>query len=140
MPRVTIDLPETFAFHTEYRIQPADCGPEHLDNLRILGIAGEARVAMLHAFGYGGDSDIDGQSTILADVAVVYRSEGFAGEVLRIDVTCTAFGRCGCELLWRMQERESGREVARGKWGMVFFDYAERRPAPVPPGFRARFA
>ena len=33
-----------------------------------------------------------------------------------------------------------GREVARGKTGILFFDYAARRPAPVPQGFLARTA
>ena len=39
-----------------------------------------------------------------------------------------------------MRELASGREVARGKTGIVFFDYAIRRPAPVPEGFRQRIA
>jgi acyl-CoA thioester hydrolase len=32
----------------------------------------------------------------------------------------------------------SQREVARGKTGIVFFDYAARKVAPVPANFRAR--
>jgi 4-hydroxybenzoyl-CoA thioesterase len=38
-----------------------------------------------------------------------------------------------------MAEAETGREVARGKTGIVFFDYRTRTKAPVPAGFRARF-
>jgi 4-hydroxybenzoyl-CoA thioesterase len=39
-----------------------------------------------------------------------------------------------------MTEQLSGREVARGKTGIVFFDYATRKTAPVPAAFRAQFA
>jgi 4-hydroxybenzoyl-CoA thioesterase len=48
------------------------------------------------------------------------------------------FGRKGCDLLWRMNERASQREVARGKTGIVFFDYATRQSALVPPAFGER--
>jgi 4-hydroxybenzoyl-CoA thioesterase len=37
-----------------------------------------------------------------------------------------------------MSEQASGREVARGKHGIVFFDYAARKPAAVPPAFLAK--
>ena len=50
------------------------------------------------------------------------------------------FHEHGCDLVWRMTEAASGREVARGKTGIVFFDYGERRKVAVPEGFRRRFA
>jgi 4-hydroxybenzoyl-CoA thioesterase len=40
--------------------------------------------------------------------------------------------------MWRASDKASGREVARGKTGILFFDYTARRPAPVPEGFRQR--
>jgi acyl-CoA thioester hydrolase len=39
-----------------------------------------------------------------------------------------------------MNEKSSAREVARGKTGIVFFDYAARQVAEVPQKFRARLA
>jgi 4-hydroxybenzoyl-CoA thioesterase len=40
--------------------------------------------------------------------------------------------------MWQASDKASGREVARGKTGILFFDYTARRPAPVPEGFRQR--
>lgn len=40
--------------------------------------------------------------------------------------------------MWSMHEKSSQREVARGKTGIVFFDYASRKVALVPDGFRLR--
>jgi 4-hydroxybenzoyl-CoA thioesterase len=48
------------------------------------------------------------------------------------------FGKYGCDLLWCMNEQSSNREVARGKTGIVFFDYATRKVTLVPEKFRAR--
>ena len=50
------------------------------------------------------------------------------------------FNNYGCDLLWCMNEKSSGREVARGKTGIVFFDYAARKVTLVPEKFRACFA
>ena len=50
------------------------------------------------------------------------------------------FNKYGCDLVWLASERESGREVARGKTGIMFFDYTARKPAGVPPAFSQRFA
>jgi acyl-CoA thioester hydrolase len=40
--------------------------------------------------------------------------------------------------MWRLSEYDCGREVARGKTGILFFDYTARKPAGVPAGFRAK--
>jgi 4-hydroxybenzoyl-CoA thioesterase len=37
-----------------------------------------------------------------------------------------------------MSERDTAREVARGKSGILFFDYARRKVMPVPDAFVRR--
>jgi 4-hydroxybenzoyl-CoA thioesterase len=37
-----------------------------------------------------------------------------------------------------VREKTSGREVARGKTGIVFFDYAAKKPVAVPHRFIER--
>lgn len=139
MPRVSIALPDCFAFSTEIPvlIEHINFGG-HLDNVQLLSIVSEARMRFFKALGYG-DLIIDGVSIIAADAAVQYRSEGFHGEVMVVSMTANDFSRKGCDLPWRMTEKTSGREVARGKTGIVFFDYATRRVVAVPASFRRRF-
>ena len=98
----------------------------------------EARLRFLKSMGYS-ELDVEGVGIIVADAALQYRSEAFHGESMKVDMAATDFGEFGCDLVWRMAEADSGREVARGKTGIVFFDYRERRKVPVPAGFRARF-
>jgi acyl-CoA thioester hydrolase len=72
---------------------------------------------------------------ITADAAVTYSAEAFQGEMLTVDVGCADFTGKGCDICYRLRHKVDGREVARVKTGMVFFDHATRRPAGVPPEF-----
>ena len=99
----------------------------------------EARLRFLKSLGYT-ELDVEGVGIIVADAALQYRSEAFHGETMEVEMAATHFGEYGCDLVWRMPDAATGREVARGKTGIVFFDYRTRTKAPVPAGFRTRHA
>ncbi len=71
-------------------------------------------------------------------MAAQYRSEAFHGETLVADMTADDFNKYGCDLVWRLSDKASGREVARGKHGIIFFDYAVRKPVAAPAAFVAK--
>ncbi len=71
----------------------------------------------------------------MADSVIVYKSEAFPGETLAIEVGVTDFSRHGCDFVYRVTEKTSGREVARAKTGIVFFDYPQRKVQKVPQLF-----
>lgn len=140
MPRIQIDLPEQLPFATEIAVYIGHINyGHHLDNSALLSLVSEARVRFFKSLGYS-ELDVEGRGIIVADAAVQYKSEAFHGEVLRFAMTAHDFNRYGCDLAWQVSETASGREVARGKHGIIFFDYAARKPAPVPDAFRGRFA
>ncbi len=140
MARIRIELPERFTFSTDIPLLVSHINyGNHLDNAQLLGIVSEARVRFLKSMGYG-ELDVEGLGIIVADAALQYRSEAFHGETMRVEMGVADFHEHGCDLVWRMAEAASGREVARGKTGIVFFDYGERRKVAVPEGFRRRFA
>lgn len=138
MARIRIELPETFVFSTEVPIyiQHINYG-HHLDNAALLMLVAEARVRFFKHFGWS-EMDVDGPGIIVADVAAQYRSEAFHGETLVIGFATADFHEHGCDLLWQLNDQASGREVARGKHGIVFFDYATRSKARVPASFTAK--
>lgn len=138
MARIRIDLPEHFVFSTEVPIyiQHINYG-HHLDNAALLMLVAEARVRFFKHFGWS-EMDVDGPGIIVADVAAQYRSEAFHGETLIIDFATADFHDHGCDLVWRLGDKASGREVARGKHGIVFFDYTTRSKARVPAAFIAK--
>ena len=140
MARIEIEIPEQFPFSTEitlYRSHMNSAG--HLDNELLLTIVWESIVRFIRSLGYT-EMDVEGVGTIVADAAVQYRSPAFRGEVMVVHMAAVEFSKDGCDFVWCMNEKTSGREVARGKTGIVFFDYAARKAMPVPEKFRARFA
>jgi acyl-CoA thioester hydrolase len=52
----------------------------------------------------------------------------------------TDLSRKGFDVVWSMNERTTQREVARGKTGIVFFDYDARKVALMPTAFRDKLA
>ncbi|RIX49606.1 MAG: thioesterase [Rhodocyclales bacterium GT-UBC] len=140
MPRIQIDLPERFTFATEIPIYIGHINyGHHLDNAALISLVSEARVRFFKSLGYS-ELDVEGVGIVVADVAAQYRSEAFHGETLVVEMTANDFNKYGCDLVWRLSDKASGREVARGKHGILFFDYAVRKATAVPPAFIARTA
>lgn len=136
MARIQIVLPETFVFSTELPLYMSHINyGGHLDNALLLTLVSEARVRFFKSLGYS-ELDVEGVGIVVSDAALQYKSEAFHGETMLVDMTAADFGKFGCDLLWRMSDKATGREVARGKTGIVFFNYATKKIAPVPQGFR----
>jgi 4-hydroxybenzoyl-CoA thioesterase len=100
-------------------------------------VVSEARARFFKSLGYS-ELDVEGVGIIVADAAVQYKSEAFHGEVLEVSMAANDFSKYGCDLPWVMREKASQREVARGKTGIVFFDYTARKVSTVPEPFRAK--
>lgn len=138
MARIQIELPAQLPFSTEITLYLSHMNyGGHLDNALLLTIVSEARARFFKSLGYT-ELDVEGVGIIVSDAALQYRSEAFHGEVMVVRMGAAEFGSKGCDLLWCMNEKTTGREVARGKTGIVFFDYTTRKIAPVPDNFRQR--
>ena len=139
MARIKLDLPEQFPFSTELRVRITDVNyGGHMGNDALLGLLHEARVQFLAHYGLS-ELDICGAGIIMADSVIVYKSEAFPGERLELAVTVADFNRYGCDFVYRVTEKTTGREVARAKTGIVFFDYQQRAIQKVPQPFRDLF-
>ena len=140
MARIKLELPAHFPFSTALlvRITDANYGG-HLGNDALLSLLHEARVRFLAHYGFS-ELDIEGLGIIMADSVIVYKSEAFPGEWLEIAVTASDFNKYGCDFMYKVTERSSGREVARAKTGIVFFDYQSRSVQKTPPSFSKLFA
>lgn len=138
MARIRFELPERFVFATELPIYISHVNQGgHLDNAQLLTLVSEARVRFFKSLGYR-ESDVAGFPIVVGDLVAQYKSEGFHGETMRVRMLPTDFNRYGFDLVYCMDcvdRAGAGREVARGKVGIVFIDFATRKPAPVPPAF-----
>ena len=138
MPRIQFELPPRFTFATDIQIYISHVNQGgHLDNAQLLTLVSEARVRFFQALGYR-ESDVAGCPIVVGDLVAQYKSEGFHGETMRVEMVPADFNRYGFDLVYRMTEQASGREVARGKVGIVFVDRAAKKPAPIPAALRER--
>ncbi len=139
MARLQLDLPSSFLFTTELTVRVTDINfAGHLGNDNLVSLLQEARARFLDSYGLP-EMDIFGAGMVITDVAVIYESESFRGEVLKIEMTVGDFNKYGCDFFYRISETVSGRSVAKAKTGMVFFDYRQRRVQQVPEEFLALF-
>jgi len=135
MARIRISLPDTFLFRTTMPIRIDDINyGGHLGNDAVLTLAHEARVRYLKELGFT-ELDIGGAAILAADAAIEYKTEGFHGDVLDVDIGVADIERKGFDMVYRFASGRNGVEIARAKTGIVFFDRSSRKVVRVPPVF-----
>jgi len=138
MARIKIGLPEKFIFKTEIPIRITDINyGGHLGNDSLLSIIHEARVRFLNHLGYS-ESNVEGSGIIMIDAGVQYKSEGFYGDELLVEVAVNDFSGIGCDFIYRVTNKNTLKEIALAKTGIVFFNYEKRKTAPVPELFKKK--
>lgn len=136
MQRIKIDLPEKFLFSTEISVRVYDVNfAGHLSNDSILSMIHEARILFLKNWGYS-EIDTEGAGIIMFDAAIQYKSQGYHGDILSFEITIENFIKTGCDFLFRITNKANGKEIARAKTGIAFFDYQNNKLANVPPKFQ----
>jgi acyl-CoA thioester hydrolase len=137
MTRVTLDLPEYFSFSTDIPIRISDINyGNHLGHDSIIILIHEARVRFLHAYGFT-ELDIDGFGLVMTDLVILYKAEGLYGEILTIEVGIQDLTTYGCDLVYRITNKETETEVARAKTGILIYDYEKRKVVEVPKRFKS---
>ena len=138
MPRIQYDLPEPFVFSTELSIYTSHINwGGHLDNAQLLGLVGEARARFFLWLDYE-EGRVENCSIVIGDVLAQYKSEAFYGETMVVKLAVTDFNRYGFDMAFQMTDKATGREVARGKQGVVFIGLADKKISPLPEAFRQR--
>jgi acyl-CoA thioester hydrolase len=139
MARLVLELPEIFAFRDEITVHISEINhANHVGADGILTLLNEARIRFLTRYNYK-ELDIEGYGIIIADAAVIYKSEAFHGDVLEVEITVRDFSRYGCDFVYRLTNKKTRREVARANTRIVFFDYQKREKAAVPAKFKSLF-
>lgn len=138
MARVELDIPETLPFSTTITVRITDINYRgHVGGDGLLSMMHEARARYLSHLGFS-EADVGGVSLIIADTAIVYKSEAFEGDLLCFDVGAGDLSSHGFDVLYKIANKTTSREVARAKVGMVCFDYDKRRVADLPREARQR--
>ena len=132
MPRVRLEPLEKYPFSVVIEVRTTDVNYRgHLGNDRLLTLVHEARVAFLKKHGFT-EKDCGGVALIMADTAVLYQGEAFAGDFLRFEAAAGEPTRCGLRFFYRVTNQATGRAIALVENGMVCYDYENKQPVPLP--------
>jgi acyl-CoA thioester hydrolase len=138
MSRIKIELPQKFIFKTEIPIRITDINyGGHLGNDSLLSIVHEARVRLLKHLGYS-ESNVEENGIIMIDAAVQYKSVGFYGDELLVEIAINDFTGTGCDFVYRITNKNTSKEIALAKTGIVFFNYEKRKTVAIPAGFKKK--
>jgi acyl-CoA thioesterase FadM len=137
MQRIKIDLPEKFIYSTEISVRVYDVNfAGHLSNDSILSMVHEARIRFLKNWGFS-EVNTAGAGIIMFDAALQYKSQGYHGDKLLFEVTVDNFIKNGCDFFFEITNKATGKEIARAKTGIAFFDYQSNKLVSVPEKFRS---
>jgi acyl-CoA thioesterase FadM len=134
MGRIHIEVPSEFLFETTLEVRASDLNyGNHLGHDSVLTIMQEARLRFYRTLGFVNELSFEGDvGQVISDVAVVYKSEAFLGDVLLCKIAAAGFNKYGFDLIYILINNETQKEVARGKTGIVCFDYSSRKIAQIP--------
>lgn len=135
MARVKISMPEEFLYSMQYPVRFSDLDyAKHLNSVAMVHILHEARLQFLASLGLT-EANVFGLGMVVTDMAIDYRSESFAKDILLIDVGVARFNRYGCDICFRITNSALDKVVCNAKQGVVFFDFDKYKIAAVPPAF-----
>jgi acyl-CoA thioesterase FadM len=105
----------------------------HLGNDSLLSIIHESRVRFLVSYGYT-EADIEGLGTMMADVVIIYKTQGHYGDLLNVEIAVDDIAKKSCDFYYRITN-QAAKVVALCKTAIVFYDYTSQKPAHIPQAF-----
>ncbi len=135
MARITLNMPETYAYSTELdvRIQEINYG-NHVGHDAFISLLHEARIRYFNLLGYS-ETDIEGCAIVITDLAVVYKAQALHRDRLKCEIAAGEFNKYGCDIFYRMTQARDHTRVLEAKTGIVFFNYRENKITPMPQAF-----
>lgn len=137
MARIKIEIPTNFQFQTTIPVRITDVNyGGHVGNDAILSIMQEARTQFIMSLGYKDEISItDNIGTIVTDAAIEYKAESFYGDELSISISINDFNKYGFDIYYQIKRKSDNKEIAKGKTGVVCFNYSVKKIAPLPASF-----
>jgi len=140
MPRIKLAPLKHYTFKIDLTVRITDINyGGHLGNDRMLSLAHEARVAFLARFGYS-EGSCGSVSLIIGDVAVQYKGEAFAGDILQFEIAPGEYTQYGFRLFYRVTRASDHKLIALIENGMVCLHPQSHELHILPPGVKAHFS
>ena len=127
--RIRLDLPQRVLFKLPVTVRVTDMNyGGHLGNDRLLAYAQECRDAWFKSVGFT-ELDVDGCNTIMADAAIQFLQEGYAGDELDVVLYLGGQHKYGLDLFYTVLLADK-KELARMKTAILFRNEKDELCAP----------
>lgn len=138
MSRVNIELHDNFTFSVVLPIMISHINSgNHLANEHLVAFLNEARLQFMNAKQVNEYKD-HGLFFVVADLAVVYQTEGKYGESLKLEVAPRNFHAKGFDMVYRVTEASSGRPIAMAKTAHILFDPNAQSSVAIPLDLKSK--
>ncbi len=135
MARIQLHFQGVVVYNTRLQIRVSELNyGNHLGNDSLLGLMQEARVQYFNSLNQT-EIDFYGVGIIMSDVAVVYKSEGFAGNDIQFELALSDFSPKGFDMYYNIYNHTTQKQLAVAKTGIVCFDYSLRKTVNLPVEF-----
>ncbi|ABZ95866.1 Thioesterase [Leptospira biflexa serovar Patoc strain 'Patoc 1 (Ames)'] len=135
MARIIIDIPDKLVFETSLSVRISDINfAGHLAHDAILTLTHECRARFFHSHGWT-EINVEGKGIVVSDVAIVYKSEAFFPDDLQMRLYVDQISKKSFDMIYVITHKQDGKEIARAKTAIVFFDYSERKASSIPEVF-----
>lgn len=134
MARIKLDIPSNIIDNIKIPVRISDINyGNHLGNDSLVSILHEARMLWLKKHTYT-ELNVAGVGLIMGDLAVEYLNESFYGDELLISIIAGDITKVSFDLFYLIQTTRNDKTIliAKGKTGMICYDYKNKKLMPVP--------
>lgn len=126
-----------FRFYHPIEVRYGDLDPQgHLNNAKYFTYIEQARIVYLRHLGlWKSDSFLD-VGIILVEARLTFEAPVLWGQSIQVGVRITRLGNKSFDVLYTVQDSQSGRQHASGSTIQVAYDYRTAQTISIPDGWR----
>ena len=128
---------DEFRFFHPIEVRYGDLDPQgHLNNAKYFTYTEQARIAYVKHLGlWNGGSFLD-IGIILAEASMTFKASILWGQPIRVGVRVNRLGNKSFDVIYSIQDSDTGLEHASGSTVQVAFDYHTDQTIPIPEEWR----
>lgn len=126
-----------FRFYHPIEVRYGDLDPQgHVNNAKFMTYMEQARVQYIKRLGLWDGSSFLEIGFILAEARVTFLSPILFTQQVRVGVRVSRLGNKSLDMEYRIEDIQSGQELARGSSVQVAYDYRSGKTIPLPEHWR----
>lgn len=126
-----------FHFHHPIEVRYGDLDPQgHVNNAKFMTYMEQARVHYIKRLGLWDASSFLEIGFILAEARVTFLSPVLFTHQVQVGVRVSRLGNKSLDMEYRLEDAQTGQELATGSSVQVAYDYRQNQTIPLPDRWR----